>query len=189
VTAIVAFLDASVLYPATVRSILIRLAIARMYRALWSDAVQDEWINALLRDSPHLSRDRLMRTRQLMDTHVRAATVTGYEPLVETLHLPDANDRHVLAAAIHGGASLIVTANLRDFPDTALAVHGLQAIHPDTFILSRLEAAPDTAIAALAADRASLRHPPCSPDAYLQTLRACQLPAVADALHAHRDHL
>jgi hypothetical protein len=42
--------------------------------------------------------------------------VTGYEDLIESLQLPDADDRHVLAAAIRARGGVIVTANLRDFP-------------------------------------------------------------------------
>ena len=53
--------------------------------------------------------------------HVLDALVTGYEPLVKTIHLPDPNDRHVLAAAITGRADVIVTKNLKDFPADRLA--------------------------------------------------------------------
>ena len=54
-----------------------------------------------------------------MDEHVPDCLVTGYEPLISGLSLPDADDRHVLAAAIHVGASLIITYNLSDFPASA----------------------------------------------------------------------
>src|SRR5215469_11528177 len=47
---------------------------------------------------------------------MRDALVTGFEPLIEILALPDPDDRHVLAAAIRGHADLIVTTNQRDFP-------------------------------------------------------------------------
>ncbi len=40
----------------------------------------------------------------LMKWHVREWLVTGYEPLIDALNLPDPNDRHVLAAAIRAGA-------------------------------------------------------------------------------------
>ena len=48
----IAFLDASVLYPATLRNLLMHLAVAGVFRARWTDMVQDEWTSALLRDRP-----------------------------------------------------------------------------------------------------------------------------------------
>ena len=53
--------------------------------------------------------------------HFPEALVTGYEPLIEALTLPDPDDRHVLAAAILCGAQQIITENLADFPEDALA--------------------------------------------------------------------
>ena len=47
-----AFLDASVLYPALLRNILIRLAIDDLYRAFWSQRVQDEWAQAIFSRPP-----------------------------------------------------------------------------------------------------------------------------------------
>jgi hypothetical protein len=92
------------------------LALTDLFRAKWSAAaVHDEWIRALLRHRPDLSRARLERTRTLMDLHATDALVTGYEDLIEELYLPDPDDRHVLAAAIRARADVIVTANLRHF--------------------------------------------------------------------------
>jgi PIN domain len=99
-----ALLDASVLYPSTVRSVLMFLAAFGMFRPLWSDDVHREWIAALVRDRPDLGTDRITRTRALMEAHVPSATVTGYQRRIAELVLPDANDRHVLAAALHGNA-------------------------------------------------------------------------------------
>ncbi len=75
--------------------------------------------------------------------------VTGYEPSIETLNLPDPGDRHVLAAAIRGGATLIVTSNERDFPAAALAAHNIEAIGPDRFLLRLLEQDPSLVLCAL----------------------------------------
>lgn len=111
-----AFYDASVLYPSELRNLLMHLALTGLFRAKWSAAVHEEWIRALLRRRPDLSREKLERTRMLMDLHAADALVTGYEDLIEGLQLPDPDDRHVLAAAIRGQADVIVTANLRDFP-------------------------------------------------------------------------
>ena len=49
-----------------------------------------------------------------MNTAVRDCIVTGYLQLVDSLTLPDPDDRHVLAAAMHAGAGEIVTFNLSD---------------------------------------------------------------------------
>jgi hypothetical protein len=58
-----AFLDASVLYPAPLRDVLLELAVSDLYRAKWSNSVHDEWINALLRSRDDLTNERLERTR------------------------------------------------------------------------------------------------------------------------------
>ena len=46
----------------------------------------------------------------------------------------DPKDWHVLACAIQARASLILTYNLSDFPDSALAPHGIRALHPTAFL-------------------------------------------------------
>ena len=60
-----------------------------------------------------------------MDVYAKDAIVTEYEPLIETLILPDAEDRHVLAAAIQCQAAYIVTFNLKDFPASTLKTYGI----------------------------------------------------------------
>jgi predicted nucleic acid-binding protein len=44
-----------------------------------------------------------------MNAAVRDCLVTGYEPLIGAVELPDPDDRHVLAAAIRARAQVIVT--------------------------------------------------------------------------------
>jgi hypothetical protein len=77
-----------------------------------------------------------------MDQHAADALVTGYEDLIPGLQLPDPDDRHVLAAAIRGHADVIVTINLRDFPSDTIRPFGIEAQHPDEFILHLLDLAP-----------------------------------------------
>ena len=57
--------------------------------------------------------------------------VSGYEPLIEGLKLPDPGDRHVLAAAIKSGAQVIVTRNLKHFPASDLEPWDIEAKSPD----------------------------------------------------------
>jgi hypothetical protein len=185
----VAFLDASVLYPATIRSVLLYLAVSGVFRARWSTAVQDEWTAALLRDRPDIDPGRVARTRLLMDTHIPDALVSGHEGLIASLSLPDADDRHVLAAAIHGGAHIIVTANIRDFPPDALAPYKIAAQAPDDFIRGLLEADPQSAVAAFAADRVRLRNPAMSQLEYIASLERAGLAQTAAALRVYVDAL
>jgi len=120
-----AFLDASVLYPAPLRDLLLELAVSDIYRAKWSNAVHEEWISSVLKNRPNLTRAQPERTRDLMNAHARDPLVTDFEQLIGILELPDPDDRHVLAAAIKCRADLIVTFNLNDFPAKILNRWGI----------------------------------------------------------------
>lgn len=108
--------DANVLYPNSLRDLLIRVAQAGLVEAKWTEKILDETFSSLRRVRTDLDPAKLDRTRQLMNRAIRDVLVTGYEPLVEVLDLPDPDDRHVLAAAITARAQVIVTDNLKDFP-------------------------------------------------------------------------
>ena len=103
------------------------------------------------------------------------------------LTLPDPDDRHVLAAAIQGRADVIVTYNLKDFPADILRRHGLEAQHPDAFVISMIEVAPETVLPAVRDHRASLKRPPKSVEEYLQTLDRQSLAMTVAALRAYTE--
>jgi len=132
----------------------------------------DEWTRNVLQNRPDLKPEQLQRTRELMNAHVRDCLVTGYETLIEAVTLPDPNDRHVLAAAIRAGADLIVTFNLGDFPEKDLKPYGIEAQHPDDFLMFQFDLAANIVCAAAKRHRASLRNPPKDVDEYLATLEA-----------------
>ena len=127
-------------------------------------------ISSLLENRPDLTREKLERTRMLMDKHAADAVVTGYEDLIPGLQLPDPGDRHVLAAAIRGRTDVIATMNLKDFPVVLIGPFGLDAQHPDEFILHLLDLAPGQVVAAAQAHRQSLKNPPETIAEYLDTL-------------------
>jgi hypothetical protein len=164
------FFDANVLYPAELRNLLMHLALIGVFSARWSADVHEEWIMNLLRNRPDLTRQKLERTRQLMDKAAIDALVTNYENLIEQLVLPDENDRHVLAAAIRAEASVLVTCNLTHFPLQTLERFGIEAQHPDDFILGLLEVAPGLALQAAHSHRISLKNPPKTVEDYLGSL-------------------
>jgi len=185
----VALCDACVLYPALLRDFLMWLGLSGCFRARWSHAIQDEWKRNLLRNRPGLSRTQLDRVSDLMDNAIPDCLVEGYEDLMADVSLPDPDDRHVLAAAIHGDASVIVTFNLRDFPHESLAPFGIEALHPDDFILQLLERDAAAVISAAQHQRAQLMRPPSDTDQYLDILRKQGLIKTADTLTTYRDRL
>ena len=180
--ALVAFYDANVLYPAELRNFLMYLATTGLFRAKWSNAVHEEWVSNLLKNRPDLTREKLERTRQLMDKAALDALVEGYEGLIPTLSLPDKDDRHVLAAAIHGGAHIIVTKNLKDFPAKSLQKFKIKAQHPDKFILNLIAQAPSVVLQAAEEHRKSLKRPPKTIAEYLASLESQDLSESAAAL-------
>lgn len=173
--------DANVMYPAPLRDLLMRLALLDLFQARWTDQIHEEWINALLREGKH-NRKKLEKVKELMDSHVRDAKVTGYEPLIESLTLPDPDDRHVLAAAIRSNADAIITFNLKDFPSEELKKYSIEAIHPDDFIYYQIGLSPRKVCEAVRSLRNSLKKPPFSEKELLTMLQKQQLPQTCLAL-------
>lgn len=174
--------DACVLYPAPLRDLLLELASSSLFRAKWSEEIHEEWIGSVLENRPDLTREKLDRTKALMNDAVLDCIVSGHMSLVPVLKLPDPDDRHVLAAAIHAGADAIVTFNLRDFPLDVCDEYNLEILHPDDFI--RFQFDFDNAAVILAAThcRNRLKNPAKSATEYLETLAQQRLPATVSAL-------
>ncbi|MDG3008308.1 PIN domain-containing protein [Paludisphaera sp. Pla2] len=181
--------DACVLYPAPLRDLLMRLALANLFQARWTDEIHDEWTRNVAANRPDVSPESLARCRRLMNEHVPDSLVTGYESLIQSLSLPDPDDRHVLAAAIHGGAGLIVTFNLSDFPASALGGYSIEAIHPDEFLANLWGEFPEAVLDAVSRQRAGLKNPPRSAGELLATLEQCGLAETVARLRAHAEEI
>jgi len=170
-----AFLDSNVIYSAPLRDILVQLAVADLFRAKWSADVHREWMGKLLENEPQIDRARLERTRDLMDMHTRDCLVRGYGSLIPGLKLPDPDDRHILAAAIVGRCDVIVTKNLRDFPAETLAEYGIEAQHPDEFLVNQLNLAPGLFCRVVRRVRGRMQNPPRTVAQYLTMLTQQEL--------------
>lgn len=177
-----ALYDSCVLYPAPLRDLLMWLALSDLFRARWSNDIHEEWIRNLLEDRPDLTRERLERTRDKMNSNIRDCLVTGYEPLIDGLTLPDPNDRHVLAAAIRASADVIVTFNLKDFPPESVAQFGVEAQHPDTFIVHLIDLNAGVVLNVVTRCWRNLKNPPKTAEEYLDTLLRQGLPETVTAL-------
>lgn len=174
--------DACVLYPASMRDLLIRLGQTGLYRARWTQRIIDEALRSLANDRRDLDPARLARTGELINTSIPDCLVTGYEPFVDSLRLPDMDDRHVLAAAIRAGAQVIVTSNLKDFPREALDPFGIDVQAPDSFVLHLIDLDPDAVADVLVAQAADLKRPPMTVWALLDRLGTAGLPEAMKAV-------
>lgn len=181
--------DACVLYSASLRDLLMNIAVENVVQAHWSDEIHDEWIRSLLRDRPELNREALECTRREMDDAIDGGLVRGYEHLIPTLELPDPNDRHVLALAIHVRAKWIVTNNLKDFPKESLAAYGIEAVSPDDFICLAQEIDREGVLSAAQKHRLKLKRPPKTVDQFLDTLRRQGLTKTVAFLEQHRSDI
>ncbi len=184
----IALLDANVLFPFRKRDILLRFHHAGLFQARWTERILDEWTVNLLERKPHLERS-VRSQRHAMHEHFAEALVTGYEPSVGTLELPDADDRHVLAAAIRCGAQYIVTDNLADFPAEVLARFDIEATDADGFLSRTFDLYPSEALGVLRTLRKAYTNPPFSPSGFVRDLTAKGLPRLAAQTEEHRDEL
>lgn len=158
--AFVVLYDANVLYPSTLRDLLIRIAQSGLVQAKWSDRILDEVFDNLKANRPDLDPARLDRTRQLMNRSVRDVLVIGYEPIQAGLNLPDPDDHHVLAAAIKAKAQVIVTRNLKDFPGEQMAPWNIDVKSPDQFVLGQIDLNREAVYGAIQRIADSWKSPP-----------------------------
>lgn len=181
--------DANVLYNAFVRDLLLSLFAARLYEAKWTDQINDEWIRNLLLNRTNTSPGAIDRTVRKMNGIKPCPLVRGYEHLIETLTLPDKDDRHVLAAAIASRSRGILTWNLKDFPERFLAPLGIEAECPDRFIASLIREDAPRVVQACREMRLRMQRPPIAVDKFLAMLIDSRLNATHGLLRCFRDQL
>jgi len=180
--AFTAVYDACVLYPVSLRDLFVRLGQTGLFRAKWTERILDEFVGALLEKRPAL-KDSLDRQREQMRNAIRDVDVRDYARLIPVVPaLPDRDDAHVVAAAMACAAEVLVTFNLRHFPPEILKPLGIEAQHPDTFVMHLIDLdreAVETVIDAMAANKKS---PPMTYEDVLDTLNGRGLPKSAAAL-------
>lgn len=168
--------DACIIYSALLRDLLMELALKNIFKAKWTEDIHAEWMRNLLKNRPDLQNSQLDKIRLLMNKSVPDCLIEGYEPIIETISLPDQKDRHVLAAAIHAKVNVILTYNLKDFPKNILGLYNVKVQHPDDFLKSLIEQAPAKFYAAINTVKNRLKNPPISIGDYLDNLENQFLP-------------
>jgi predicted nucleic acid-binding protein len=173
-------LDACVLFPTVMREMLLGTAASGAFAPVWSARILEEWAHATRRlpeGAEAMARAEIARMRAAWPE----AEVAPLPEFVETLSLPDPDDRHVLAAAVVGGAAVLMTLNRADFPGRTLARHGLILREPDGFLAELL--AEGHAVAEVAeAVRARVEEVSGRPQALRAMLKRAGLPRLGKAL-------
>ncbi|TDP93954.1 PIN domain-containing protein [Labedaea rhizosphaerae] len=180
--AFVVLYDANVLYPSTLRDVLIRIAQGGLVQAKWTDRILDETFSSIKRNHPDIDIAKLDRTRVLMNQAVLDCLVTGYEPLEHAFELPDPDDRHVLAAAVKSQAQVIVTENIRDFPDHVLEPLGIETKTADEFLVDQYWLNEARVVSAIQQVADSWKKPPGIYEDVLDRLAASGLLEVTELL-------
>jgi predicted nucleic acid-binding protein len=175
-------LDTNVIYPIDIRDLLFWFASYDLFTPKWSKHIFEEWENVMSRKSvPTKEIKKRISKAQLAFPD---ALVENYESLVDSLTLPDENDRHVLAAAIKTNANIIVTNNIKDFPSEYLASFGLTAKSADDFLTDTIDLNNELAVEAFRALVLNRTNPNLDEFEVLDRLRNNGLVETAIYLHA-----
>lgn len=184
----VVVLDANVLFPFRVRDVLLTFAQDGLFRARMTDDILDEWTRNLIRLKPHLEASVRQQEAAIRD-NFDECFVSGYQPLIDGLELPDLDDRHVLAAAIRCSAQVIVTENHKDFPIDVIEEHGVETLNADDFLANTYDLFPSAGARALRKVRQRYRNPPMTSAEFLLDLTRSGLSKLAAAARSDIEYI
>ena len=175
-------LDTNVIYPLWTRDLLMWFAYYELYTPKWSSNIFDEWISVMKRKG--IEENEALKRADKMNLAFPDALVIDYESLIDSLKLPDLNDRHVLAAAIKTKADLVITHNLKDFPEDYLSGFGLKAKTPDDFFTDVIDLNHELSVQAFKKLVLNKKNPPVNEYDVLDIFRNNGLKDTANYLHA-----
>lgn len=136
-------LDACVLYPPSLRDLLLTLAALDAYDVRWSDEILDEVTRNVVADHPDLDAGRFVQ--HTIGAMRRAFPEASTEVPIERVDAldNDPKDRHVGAVALAASADVIVTLNTADFGGHVLRDAGIEILTPGAIIGHLLDEVPD----------------------------------------------
>jgi predicted nucleic acid-binding protein len=178
-----AVLDTCALYPFSLCDLLLRLADRELYDPYWSGRIMEELARNLMEHG--LTLQQAMHRTDQMHRAFPAAAVSGVAVArLEPRMTNEAKDRHVLAAAVAARADAVITFNLSHFPSDACDPHGIEAIHPDQFLVDLHHLDPDVVEAEITAQAAALRRPPVSRSELVGMLERAGVPQFTARIRA-----
>ncbi len=139
-----AVLDSCVLLPIKLCDLLLRLAEEpALYSPKWSRQILQEVEKNLQKEKFRIPKAKVDYRIACMTTAFPEAMISGYESIIDAMPNHE-KDRHVLACAVVSKADCIVTANLKHFPEDQISQFGIEALHPDEFLINQWTLAETT---------------------------------------------
>lgn len=176
----VVLLDANVLVPQRLSSLLLTLADHDLFQPRWSDEILDE-VDRTLVNKLGVEPDKATRRLTAMRRAFPRAAVVGHESATGDPRC-DPKDQHVYAAAQFASADLLVTFNLGDFPTEANQLGDVPIQHPDHFLLNLWSAHQQAVESSVGHEAERMRRPPMDVRGVLSGI-APVAPMTANTLH------
>jgi len=176
-------LDSCVLYKASLRDSLLRLAAAGLYRVHWSQEILDGATRNLVKNKK-MDEVKAARLQDLISEKFPEALVEVPPDLVKVM--PNhPGDRHVMAVAVKAHAQVIVTNNLKHFPPEELDPWGVEAQSPDTFLTHLFSLEPDLVVLEVQKQAQALKNPPMTVNVLLQRCLQDDAPQFVGLVREH----
>lgn len=177
-------LDACVLYPPSLRDLLLTLAALDAFDIRWSEAILEELRRNVVADYPDIDPDRFSRhtLSQMRQSFPEALAEVSSDDIDRLDNHPE--DRHVAAVGILAGANAIVTLNVKDFGGRVLGKAGVIVLTPGELVDKVLQEAPELVVHAIRRISSRWKKPPRSPVEVVDRLAAH--PTLADAMRRVR---
>jgi hypothetical protein len=167
---VIVVLDANVLYPPSLRDLLLTLATLDAYDVRWNDEILDEVTRNVLADHPDIDPERFVgHTIAAMRDAFPDATVTASPPARRWAEIA-LEDRHVAATAIAAGAEAIVTLNVTDFAGSALRDAAIEVVTPGQLLEALLDDDPYLVVMAVRHLAARWKNPSRTPEEIVRLL-------------------
>lgn len=172
-------LDACVLYPFSLRDVVLEAAARGFYQVYWSETILDEALRNLVSDG-RMTEESATKLLAVMRRAFPEAQITDYEALIPSMR-NDEKDRHVAAAAVKAGAQVIVTSNTRDFHPLP---SGIDVQTPDDFLCNLFDLDPPHMMDVLETLARRYRKPPME---IPHIVNALALAGFAELVRAQRE--
>ena len=174
-----AVLDSCVLFPNILRDTLLTTFDVGLYQAYWSQSILEGVTKNLVKR--HIISDRQAKYLENTIKSYFPEAMMEVSPKLVTKMTNDKRDRHVLATAVAAKAEIIVTFNLKHFQLKDTIHWGVEAQHPDLFLLNLFKSNSSLMFQAIDEQVARFRNPPLSNQQLLAIL-AKDVPKFANEL-------